>query len=111
MHGLILLAALSSQITFHTSQYGDIYTITPQVLVTQDCVCQVQVITERNGTAGSSQSRQRNTVALTANKLTELTRLSMNISPQDNVKIVVTVSDGQSLNLAQQWPASSGALR
>lgn len=104
MHSLILLAALSSQITFLTSQSGDIYTITPQVLVTKDCMCQVQIITERNGAAGTSQSRQRNTVALSANKPTELSRLSMNISPQDKVKIVVTVSDGHSLHLAQQWP-------
>jgi len=105
MYGLILLAALSSQITFDTSQNGDIYTIIPQVLVTKDCMCQVQIITERSGTAGTSQSRQRNTVALSANKLTDLSRLRLNISPQDNVKIVVTVSDGQSLHLAQQWPA------
>lgn len=105
MHGLLLLAALSSQITFHTSQSGDIYTIIPQVLVTKDCMCQVQIITERNGQAGTSQSRQRNTVALIANKPTDLSRLSLNIAPQDKVKIVVTVSDGQSLHLAQQWPA------
>ncbi|MBB2322740.1 hypothetical protein HEN05_008640, partial [Escherichia coli] len=36
-----------------------------------------------------------------------LTKLSLNISPDDRVKIVVTVSDGQSLHLSQQWPPSS----
>ena len=30
-------------------------------------------------------------------------RLSMNIEAQDNVDIVVTVTDGQSVNLSQRW--------
>ncbi|WP_086869789.1 curli assembly chaperone CsgC [Kosakonia pseudosacchari] len=105
MHTLLLLAALSSQITFDTTRDGDNYTITPLVQVTQDCVCQVQIITEREGAAGVSQSRQRNTMTLPANQTTALSRIRLNISPHDNVKIIVTVSDGQSLHLAQQWPA------
>lgn len=31
MHTLLLLAALSNQITFTTTQQGDIYTVIPQV--------------------------------------------------------------------------------
>lgn len=105
MHTLLLLAALSSQITFNTTRDGDNYTITPLVQVTQDCVCQVQVITEREGAAGVSQSRQRNMMTLPANQTTAVSRIRLNISARDNVKIIVTVSDGQSLHLAQQWPA------
>ncbi|EBJ7660368.1 curli assembly protein CsgC, partial [Salmonella enterica subsp. enterica serovar Cerro] len=37
----------------------------------------------------------------------ELSRLSVNISSEDSVKIIVTVSDGQSLHLSQQWPPSA----
>jgi len=95
MHTLLLLAALSSQITFKTTHDGENYTIIPQV----------QVITERTGLAGTSQSRQRNTLSLAANKTTDISRLRMNISPGDNVKVTVTVSDGESLHLAQQWQA------
>ncbi|XTZ36943.1 curli assembly chaperone CsgC [Salmonella enterica] len=104
MHSLLLFAAISSQITFATSQQGEVYTITPQVIVTQDCVCQVQIIAEREGAAGVSRSRQRNTITLAANQPATLSHLSLNISPKDKVKVVVTVSDGKSLHLAQQWP-------
>ncbi len=40
MNTLILLAALSSQITFNTSQQGDMTTIIPQVTLTTPCDCQ-----------------------------------------------------------------------
>ncbi|EBY7241346.1 curli assembly protein CsgC, partial [Salmonella enterica subsp. enterica serovar Montevideo] len=42
-----------------------------------------------------------------ANQPIELSRLSVNISSEDSVKIIVTVSDGQSLHLSQQWPPSA----
>lgn len=103
MHTLLLLAALSSQITFTTTRDGDNYTITPVVQVAQDCLCQVQIVTEREGQSGVSQSRQRNTLSLVANETTAVSRIHLNISPRDNVKIIVTVSDGESLHLAQQW--------
>lgn len=105
MHTLILLAALSSQITFNTTHDGDNYTITPQVQVAQDCLCQVQIITEREGSAGVSQSRQRNTMTLVANQTTAISRIRLNIAAHDNIKIIVTVSDGKSLHLTQQWSA------
>lgn len=42
MHTLLLIAALANQITFNTTQQGDMYTIIPQVTLTQPCVCEVQ---------------------------------------------------------------------
>ena len=99
MNALLLLAALSSQITFNTTQQGDMYTIIPEVTLTQSCLCRVQILSLREGSSGQSQTKQEKTLSLP--------KLSLNISPDDRVKIVVTVSDGQSLHLSQQWPPSS----
>ncbi|HCQ7755712.1 curli assembly chaperone CsgC [Citrobacter sp. 50677481] len=107
MQTVLLLAALSSQITFSTHQQGEMYTIIPQVTLTQPCLCQIQILTLREGLAGRSQSMQKKTLSLPANQAIDLTKLSLTISPQDTVKIVVTVSDGQSLHLSQQWPPSA----
>lgn len=107
MPTVLLLAALSSQITFSTHQQGEMYTIIPQVTLTQPCLCQIQILTLREGLAGRSQSTQKKTLSLPANQAIDLTKLSLTISPQDTVKIVVTVSDGQSLHLSQQWPPSA----
>lgn len=49
MNTLILLAALSSQITFKTSQQGNMTTIIPQVTLTHACDCQVQILSVRQG--------------------------------------------------------------
>ena len=106
MNALLLLAALSSQITFNTTQQGDMYTIIPEVTLTQSCLCRVQILSLREGSSGQSQ-KQEKTLSLPANQPIALTKLSLNISPDDRVKIVVTVSDGQSLHLSQQWPPSS----
>lgn len=103
MHPLLLLAALSSQITFDTQRQGEMYIITPQIILTQACVCQVQISAVRSGESGQSTTQQRNTLNFNANQLTPLSRMSMNISPQDTVKITVTVSDGNSLHLSRQW--------
>lgn len=103
MNTLLLLAALSSQITFDTSRDGDMYTITPQILLTEDCLCQVQILATRQGEAGQSRTQQRKTIQFTANQPTSLMRLSMNIEPKDSVDIVVTVTDGQSVNLSRHW--------
>lgn len=107
MHTLMLLAALSNQITFNTTQQGDVYTIIPQVTLSRPCVCQVQILALRQGAAGQSQSQQKKTLSLPANQPIELSKLSLNISAEDTVKIVVTVSDGQTLHLSQQWPPSA----
>ncbi|MEK8984324.1 curli assembly chaperone CsgC [Escherichia coli] len=103
MNALLLLAALSSQITFNTTQQGDMYTIIPEVTLTQSCLCRVQILSLREGSSGQSQTKQEKTLSLPANQPIALTK----ISPDDRVKIVVTVSDGQSLHLSQQWPPSS----
>lgn len=103
MHTLLLLAALSSQITFSTTRDGDMYTITPQILLSEDCLCQVQIMALRQGAGGESRTQQRKTIQFVANQSTSLMRLSMNIVPEDNVDIVVTVSDGHALNLTQRW--------
>ncbi|MCV2963338.1 curli assembly chaperone CsgC, partial [Escherichia coli] len=52
MHTLLLLAALSNQITFTTTQQGDIYTVIPQVTLNEPCVCQVQILSVRDGVGG-----------------------------------------------------------
>ncbi|HFR4951841.1 MULTISPECIES: curli assembly chaperone CsgC, partial [Shigella] len=59
------------------------------------------------GSSGQSQTKQEKTLSLPANQPIALTKLSLNISPEDRVKIVVTVSDGQALHLSQQWTPSS----
>ncbi|EAQ8206818.1 curli assembly protein CsgC [Salmonella enterica subsp. enterica serovar Java] len=107
MHTLLLLAALSNQITFTTTQQGDIYTVIPQVTLNEPCVCQVQILSVRDGVGGQSHTQQKQTLCLPANQPIELSRLSVNISSEDSVKIIVTVSDGQSLHLSQQWPPSA----
>ncbi|MDU7792927.1 MAG: curli assembly chaperone CsgC, partial [Citrobacter freundii] len=68
----------------------------------------VQVLAIRKGSGGQSQSQQKTSLSVPANRPIELTKLSFNISPEDSVKIIVTVSDGQSLHLSQQWPDSNG---
>ncbi|WP_339025571.1 curli assembly chaperone CsgC [Leclercia pneumoniae] len=106
MNTLLLLAALSSQITFQTSQENGMLTIIPQVTLTESCLCQVQIVTLRKGQGGQSTSQQRNTLTLPANRTVNLSRISVNAGPDDAINMVVTVSDGNSLHLSQQWPPS-----
>ncbi|MEG1212871.1 MAG: curli assembly chaperone CsgC [Leclercia sp.] len=106
MNTLLLLAALTSQITFQTATEGEMLTIIPQVTVTEPCLCQVQIVTSRTGPGGQSTSQQRNTVSLPANTPVNLSRMTVNSGPQDKVNVIVTVSDGKSLHLSQQWPPS-----
>ena len=110
MNTLILLAALSSQITFQTSQQGNMTTIIPQVILTEPCECQVQIVSLRQGQGGQSSSRQQNTLFIPANQTIDLMRLSLNISAGDTVTIVVTVTDGKALHLSQQWSPGGRAL-
>ncbi|MBM3073927.1 curli assembly protein CsgC [Enterobacter sp. RHBSTW-00994] len=108
MHTLLLLAALSSQITFKTSQQGNMTTIIPQVTLTEPCECQVHILSTRQGQGGQSTSQQQNTLSIPANQTIDLMRLSLNIDTGDAVNITVTVSDGKQLHLSQQWsPPSS----
>ncbi len=103
MHTLILLAALSNQLTFDTRQQGNIYTIEPVANLTTDCQCSIKLTAMRSGKAGQSTSSQRSTVAIKANKPIKLARLSLNIEPGDSVILTVTLTDGKDINLQQQW--------
>lgn len=107
MNTLVLLAALSSQITFQTTEANGMLTIIPQVTLTEPCQCQVQILTSRKGQGGQSTSQQRNTLSLPANQTTELSRVTVNAGPEDAIEVVVTVSDGKALHLSQQWTSSS----
>lgn len=110
MNTFILLAALSGQITFQTSQQGNMTTIIPQVMLTEPCDCQVQILSLKEGQSGQSSSRQQNTLFIPANQPIDLTRLSLTISAEDTINIVVTVTDGKALHLSQQWSPAGGAL-
>lgn len=81
-------------------------TIIPQVTLTESCLCQVQIVTLRKGQGGQSTSQQRNILTLPANRTVDLSRISVNAGPDDAINMVVTVSDGNSLHLSQQWPPS-----
>jgi curli production protein len=59
---------------------------------------------------GQSTSQQQNTLSIPANQTIDLMRLSLNIGAGDTVKITVTVSDGKSLHLSQQWSPPGSAL-
>ncbi|MCT4706054.1 curli assembly protein CsgC [Enterobacteriaceae bacterium H11S18] len=103
MHTLILLAALSNQLSFTTQQQGNIYTIEPVATLTADCQCAMKLAATRAGAGGSSTSHQRSTVFIRANEPSKLTTLSLNIDPGDTVSITVTLSDGKDLHLEKQW--------
>jgi len=79
------------------------------VLVSCSIVTKANLLNQHIGVRGCLINQR--TVAATelghANRPIELTKLSFNISPEDSVKIIVTVSDGQSLHLSQQWPDSN----
>lgn len=59
MHTLLLIAALSNQITFNTTQQGEMYTIIPQVTLSQPCVCEVQVLAIRKGSGGKAKRNRK----------------------------------------------------
>ncbi|WP_435954297.1 curli assembly chaperone CsgC [Dryocola sp. BD626] len=103
MHTLILLAALSNQLTFATQQQGNIYTIEPVATLTSDCRCSMTLAATRSGAAGQSTSSQQSSVQIKANQPIKLTSLSLNIDPGDSVAITVTLTDGKDIHLEKQW--------
>lgn len=103
MHTLILLAALSNQLTFTTQQQDNIYTIEPVATLTTDCQCSMTLAATRSGSSGQSTSKQRSSVFIKANQPIKLTSLSLNIDPGDTVTVTVTLTDGKSINLEKQW--------
>ncbi|WP_435929815.1 curli assembly chaperone CsgC [Dryocola sp. BD613] len=103
MHTLILLAALSNQLTFDTRQQGNVYTIEPVATLTSDCQCAIRLTATRSGRSGQSTSNQRSSVSIKANEPIKLARLSLNIEPGDSVTLTVTLSNGKDINLEKQW--------
>lgn len=70
MHTLLLLAALSNQITFTTTQQGDIYTVIPQVTLNEPCVCQVQILSVRDASGDKAiHSKNKRYLYLLINRL------------------------------------------
>jgi Thin aggregative fimbriae synthesis protein. len=106
MNSLLLAVALTNSIAFNVTHQGDMYTITPQVTVTQPCDCQVSIQTVREGSGGTSNIQQNRTLKLPANQPIDLSRMQLTISQNDTVKVVVTLTDGQSLHLSAQWPTA-----
>ncbi|NIY47025.1 curli assembly chaperone CsgC [Cedecea colo] len=103
MHTLILLAALSNQLTFDIQQQGNVYTIEPVATLTSDCQCSMKLTATRSGKAGQSTSSQRSSVSIKANEPIKLARLSLNIDPDDSVTLTVTLTNGKDINLEKQW--------
>ncbi|MBU4684033.1 curli assembly protein CsgC [Cedecea davisae] len=103
MHTLVLLAALSSQLTFNTRQQDNIYTITPIATLAADCQCTMTLAARRSGTSGQSESKQSSDLFIKAHEAVPLSQLSMNIDPGDSVVVTVTLSDGKSFHLEQHW--------
>ncbi|WP_165462647.1 curli assembly chaperone CsgC [Atlantibacter sp.] len=103
MYTMILLAALTNQIVIDAQQQGSVWTIVPQVMLTQDCDCQIQLEAVRKGASGNSNTRQRSQAHIISNKPFSLSRLAINVEPGDELTVLVTVSDGKSLNIKQQW--------
>lgn len=109
MNSLLIAAALTNSIVFNVSHQGDSYIITPQVTVTQPCQCQVSIQTVREGAGGTSDIQQRKNLSLSANQPIDVSRMQLTISQNDTVKVVVTLTDGQSLNLTAQWRTAERA--
>ena len=103
MYTMVLLAALTNQIVFDAQQQGSIWTIVPQVMLTQDCECQIQLEAVRKGTSGNSNTRQTSRAHIKGNEPYSVSRLAINVDPGDDLTILVTVSDGKAINLRQQW--------
>lgn len=106
MHTLVLLAALSSQLTFNTRQQENIYTITPVATLAADCQCTMTLVANKSGTSGQSTSRQSSELFIKAHEEIALSQLSLNIDPGDSVTVTVTLSDGKAFHLEQQWRES-----
>lgn len=101
---LLATAVLSNSIVFNVSHQGDMYTISPQITVSQACQCRVNIQTVRQGAGGNSSIQQSKTLNIPANRPIEVSQLSLNIGKHDTVKVVVTLTDGQALHMSAQWP-------
>lgn len=103
MNHLLLAAALTNSISFNVTHQGEIYTITPQVTMSQSCQCRVSVETKRKGPSGQSTSRQQSLMVIPPETPLSLAKLVMNASPDDEVVVTVDISDGKDVNLSKMW--------
>ncbi len=81
----LLPVALSSQITFNTTQQGDVYTIIPKSLLL-NLARGADIVPARRQFRAKSETKQERTLSLPANQPIALTKMSLNISPDDRLK-------------------------
>jgi curli production protein len=84
-------------------------TIIPQVTLTSRVIVRFRLFLCDKG-RGTKYVPTAKYLFIPANQTIDLMRLSLNINAGDTVKIVVTVSDGKSLHLSQQWSPRKFAL-
>lgn len=103
MPGWMLLAALASQISFHASQQGTAYILRPEVVVARNCRCAVMLEVIRHGQGGEFHSRQQRQLLLYAQRPQTLAQLRLTLEAHDDARVIVTVSDGESINIINEW--------
>lgn len=103
MYTTVLLAALTNQIVFDVQYQGSIWTVVPQIMLTRNCDCQIQLAVARTGASGNSNTRQRSRAHIKGNHPYSVSRLSVNVEAGDSLIIHVSVTDGKTVNLTQQW--------
>lgn len=103
MPGWMLLAALASQISFHASQQGTAYILRPDVVVARNCRCVVTLEVIRHGQGGEIHSRQQRQLLLYAQRPQTLAQLRLTLKAHDDARVIVTVSDGESINIINEW--------
>lgn len=81
---------------------GNLYKITPMAQVTHACICRIDFSVTHRGSAGQSTSRQQNTVALTPDTAQSLGLVKLSVNEGDSTEVVITLTDGDKLHLAQQ---------
>lgn len=109
MHALVLLAALTNHIAFDAAQNGSLWTIVPQVTLSEDCECQIQLEAIRKSASGNSNTTQRSRALIKSHQPYTVSRIQINAEPGDELTITVSVSDGNMIHLTKQW-SSPGVL-
>lgn len=103
MSGLILAAMVIGTLTFETRREGEHVTVIPVVTLPVECQCEVSMETQRQGASGSSRSRQKSVLVISARHPQALATLILTPEPGDDVQVTVRVSDGRDINLTQTW--------
>ncbi|KAA1046506.1 curli assembly chaperone CsgC [Pseudocitrobacter sp. 73] len=103
MPALIFAAMVIGTLSFESKREGDQVTVIPMVTLPVECQCEVSMDTERQGTSGTSRSRQKSVLVIQARRPQALATLILTPSPGDNVVVTVHVSDGRNIDLTQTW--------